>query len=217
MSRTITRRLGMGAVAALAATGAWAGTATSAPVSQSTDKPAWTIPDVSPKPYQRVGKVSPFADLGNYDKVAASGAHFCQAPGRDALMQTIAGRVWSLVENYTTDAESLYKNDATVTVSGWKDGPSAFNAFTQDRLKCTWLDPQTRLTWGEKNPQRYWLSTGGKVGTKYQYTGAVRVGDMIVSVTANSTTAATARQMATRMTVAVERNLRATDLARPTS
>ena len=37
---------------------------------------------------------------------------------------------------------------------------------------------------------------------------------MIVAVTGRSTKAATARAMAVRMTLAVERNLRATDLVR---
>ena len=218
MSRkTFARRTSLTIAAALAVCGLAATTtsATAAPAEGA--KPAWNIPDVSPKPYQRVGKVTPFFDLGNYDNISPSGAHWCQAEGRDGKMGTIAGRMWMFVEDYTTDAESLYKNDATITVSGWANGQKAFNKFASDDLFCTWKTPQTRLTWGEKNPQRYWLSTSGKVNTKYQVTGAVRVGDMIVSVTAGSTDAATAREMATRMTVAVERNLRATDLVRVAS
>ncbi len=213
MSRTtIHRRLALGALAAVTALGltAGAGAAANSPGARV----AYDIPDVSPKPYQRVGDVDPFADFGNTADLAPTGAHYCQDEGHQGSGMPIAGRSWMLAQDYTTDAESLHKNLAIVTVTGWKDGQSAFAKLTKDTLKCRWLDPQTRLTWGAKNPQRYWLSTAGKVFTQYEANGAVRVGDLIVSVTARSTNAATARQMATRMTVAVERNVRATDLVR---
>lgn len=209
-------RLATAAVTGLATLGMMLGGTANAAVPQadSSTKPAYNIPDVSPRPYQVVGKVEKFADFGNYDKLAPTGAHWCQAPGRDTMEQTIAGRSWMYVEDYTTDAESLYKNDATITVSGWRNGQTAFNKLVNDRLKCTWLNPQRRVSWQDKNADRFWLSTGGKVNTKFQWTAAMRVGAMIVSVTANSTHDATARQMATRMAVGVERNLRATDLVR---
>lgn len=176
-------------------------------------EPAYDIPDVSPRPYQRVGDVEPFADFGNYDRYAPSGGHWCQVEGRTGA-EPIAGRSWMLVEDYTNEPESLYKNQAIVTVTGWEGGQRAFFDFGADRLKCTWLDEQRRETWGDKNPQRYWLSTPRQAAEKYFYTAAVRVGDLIISVNAGSMDKATARQMATRMTVAVERNVRATDLAR---
>ena len=210
------------AVAGLAALGTMLGGTASAAAASAAPaatagaaaEPAWIIPDVSPRPYQIVGKVEKFADFGNYDKLAPTGAHWCQAPGRDTLEQTIAGRSWMFVEDYTTDAESLYKNDATITVSGWRDGRTAFAKLAADKLMCTWLNPQRRVTWQDKNPERFWLSTSGKVNTKFQWTAALRVGPMVVSVTAQSTNDATARRMATRMAVGVERNLRATDLVR---
>ncbi|MGB2935363.1 MAG: hypothetical protein WBB91_08815 [Nostocoides sp.] len=214
MSRTTISAVAGAAMLALG--GLAASPASAAPVAAvaSGEAPAWTIADVSPRPYQIVGDVSKFADFGNYANVSPSGAHWCQASGRDDLMSTIAGRSWLFVQDYTTDGEGRYKNDASITVSGWSDGQAAFQRFAGDRLMCTWLDPQTRLTWSDKNPQRYWLSTAGKIDTKFRFTAAVRVGDMIVSVTAGSTDQATARAMATRMTVAVERNLRATLLVR---
>lgn len=220
--RVVIAALAAGAVTGLAASPGIAApttagrTSTSAPTSASASdwpEPAWDIPDIAPKGKQLAGNVTLFADFGNYPWIAPTGEHWCQEPGRTG-METIAGRTWMFVEDYTTDAESLYKNDADINISGWSDGKQAFNRSVADKLKCNWYNPQTRLTWTGKNPQRYWLSTSGKVGTKYAVTGAVRVGDMIVAVTGRSTKAATARAMAVRMTLAVERNLRATDLVR---
>lgn len=217
------RRVAIGVLAAGAVVGLAASPGTAAPTATAHTSatasasdwpdPAWDIPDVAPKGKQLVGNVTLFADFGNYPWIAPTGEHWCQEPGRTG-METIAGRMWMFAEDYTTDGESLYKNSADVTVSGWSDGQKAFNRFTVDKLKCNWFNPQTRLTWTGKNPQRYWLSTSGKVSTQYVTTAAVRVGDMIVAVTGRSTKAATAQEMAMRMTLAVERNLRATDLVR---
>jgi hypothetical protein len=95
---------------------------------------------------------------------------------------------------------------AELTVTGWATGTGAarFSDLQDNRLRCVWAQPQTRVDWPGADPASSWLSRSTVQG-RTQYVAARRVGDLIVSATVTSEDASKARQQAVTVVTTMAR------------